>query len=104
MTRKFSRNSDPSAAVPFIEAAPAQPPSQEELRAAREAELQAAALEHEAELQAVFDRLPKWNTLEGGELRHYFWNGQKWVEYDLNDPPLWAVENLDPDSLATPGN
>jgi hypothetical protein len=102
MTRKFSRNSYLSVAVPFIEAAPPQQPSREELRAALEAELRAAAREHEAELQAIFDRLPKWHTDEGGQVCHNYWNGQKWVEFDLDDPPLWAVENIDPDSLAAP--
>lgn len=103
MTRKFSRNSYRGAAVPVIEAAPPQQPSSEELRATLESELRAAAREHEAELLALFDRLPKWNTVEGGQARHHYWNGQKWVEYDLNDPPLWAVENIDPDSLPAPG-
>jgi len=103
MTRKFSRNSYLSVAVPFIEAAPPQQPSGEELRAALEAKLRAATCEHEAELLAIFDRLPKWNTVECGQVRHHYWNGQKWVEFDLNDPPLWAVENIDPDSLAAPG-
>jgi hypothetical protein len=51
----------------------------------------------------MFDRLPKWNTLESGQLRHYYWNGQKWIEYDLNDPPVWVAESLDPDTLAAPG-
>jgi hypothetical protein len=102
MTRKFSRNSYRSAPA-FIDAAPPQQPSREELRAALEAELRAAAREHEAELLAVFDRLPKWNTVEDGQVRHHYWNGQKWVEFDLNDPPLWAVENIDPDSVAAPG-
>ena len=92
MTREFSRNSHCSVAVPFIEEAPSQEPSQEELTAARE-----------AELLALFDRLPKWNTLEGGQVRHYYWNGEKWVEFDVSNPPLWAVENIDPDSLAAPG-
>jgi hypothetical protein len=103
MTRKFSRNSYLSVAVPFIEAAPPQQPSQEELRAAREAELRAATREYEDELLAMFDRLPKWHTVEGGQVHHRYWNGQKWVEFDLSDPPLWAVENIDPDSLAAPG-
>jgi hypothetical protein len=67
MTGKFSRNSYLSVAVPFIEAAPPQQPSREELRAVREAELRAATREHEAELLAIFDRLPKWNTVEGGQ-------------------------------------
>jgi hypothetical protein len=82
---------------------PPEPPSPEEVRAAREAELRAAAREHEAELLALFDRLPKWNTLEGGQVRHHYWNGEKWVEFDVSNPPLWAVENIDPDSLAAPG-
>lgn len=110
MTRKFSRNSYHSVSVPFMEVAPPQPPSPEELRsarevelrAAREAELRAAAREHETELLAMFDRLPEWNTLEGGQVRHHYWNGQKWVEFDVNNPPLWAVENIDPDSLPAP--
>ncbi|MBZ5657268.1 MAG: hypothetical protein LAO56_18530 [Acidobacteriia bacterium] len=103
MTSKFSRNSCLSVAVPFVEAAPPRQPSREELRAALEAELRAATREHEAELLAMFDRLPKWNTIEDGRVRHHYWNGQKWIEFDLNDPPLWAVENIDPDSLAAPG-
>jgi hypothetical protein len=86
-----------------MEAAPPQQPSREELRAAREAELRAAAREHEAELLAMFDRLPKWNTVEGGQVHYHYWNGQKWVEFDLNNPPLWAVENIDPNSLPAPG-
>lgn len=102
MTRRFSRNSYLSAAVPFVEASPPQQPSREELRAAREVELRAAAREREAELLALFDRLPKWNTVEDGQMRYHYWNGQKWVEFDVNDPPLWAVENIDPYSLPTP--
>jgi hypothetical protein len=102
MTRPFSRNSYRSVSVPFVETAPPRQPSPEELRAALEAELRAATREHEAELLSLFDRLPKWNTVEGGQARHHYWNGQKWVEYDLNDPPLWAVENIDPDSLPAP--
>jgi len=102
MTCKFSCDSYRSVAVPFIEALPPHAPLPEELRAAREAELRAATREHEAELLAMFDRLPKWNTVEGGQMRYHYWNGQKWVEFDLNDPPLWAVENIDPDSLAAP--
>ena len=102
MTGRFSRNSYRSAAVPFMEKPP-QPPSPEEVRAAREAELRAAAREYEAELLAVFDRLPKWHTDEGGRVRHHYWNGEKWVEFELNAPPLWAIENIDPDSLAPPG-
>jgi hypothetical protein len=103
MTRKFSRDSYRSVVVPLFEAPPPQAPSPEELRAAREAELRAATREHEAELLTMFNRLPKWNTVEGGRMHYHYWNGQKWVEFDLNDPPLWAVENIDPDSLATPG-
>jgi len=64
MTRKFSRNSYLSVAVPFIEAAPPQQPSREELRAALEAELRAATREYEDELLAMFDRLPKWHTVK----------------------------------------
>jgi hypothetical protein len=103
MARKFSRNSYCSAAIPFTEAAPPQPPSPEEMRAALEAELRAATREHEAELLAIFDRLPKWNSVAEGQVRHYYWNGQQWVEFDVKDPPLWAVENIDPDSLEAPG-
>ena len=103
MTSKFGPNSYRRGAVPFIEEASPKQPSQEELRAAREAELRAAAREHEAELLALFDRLPKWNTVEDGKVRHHYWNGGKWVEYDLNDPPLWMVEDIDPDDLAAPG-
>jgi hypothetical protein len=103
MTRKLTRNCSLSVVASVVEAAPPQQPSREELRAALEAELRAAAREYEAELLAIFDRLPKWNTVEGGQARHHYWNGQKWVEFDLNDPPLWAVENIDPDSLAAPG-
>jgi len=103
MKPRFSRNSYRSVAAPLVEPAPPQQPSPEELRAAREAELQAAASEHEAELLALFDRLPKWNTIEDGKTRHHYWNGQKWVEFDLNDPPLWVVETIDPDSLPAPG-
>jgi hypothetical protein len=103
MTRKFSRNSYRSASVPCLEAAPPPEPSQEELRAAREAELRAAAREYEAELLALFDRLPKWHTDEGGRVRHHYWNGKKWAEFELNNPPLWALENIDPDSVAPPG-
>ena len=103
MTREFSRNSYRSASVPCLEAAPPPEPSQEELRAAREAELRAAAREYEAELLAKFDRLPKWHTVEGGQVRHHYWNGEKWVEFELNAPPLWTLENIDPDSLAPPG-
>lgn len=102
MTRRFSRNSYLSPAVPFLETAPPHEPSPEELRAAREAELRAATREHEDGLLAVFDRLPKWNTAEGGQVRHHYWNGQKWIEFDLNNPPLWAVEDLDPDTLPAP--
>jgi hypothetical protein len=98
MMRTFSRNSYRSVAVPFIEASP----SQDELHAVREAELRAATREHEAELLGIFDRLPKWNTVEGGRMHYHYWNGQEWVEFDLNDPPLWAVENIDPDSSAAP--
>ncbi len=101
MTPRFSRNSYRSVVVPFTEAPPQQP-SPDELRAAREAELRAAASEHEAELLALFDRLPKWNTVEDGKVQHHYWNGQKWVEFDLTDPPLWAVENIDPDNLPPP--
>ena len=80
-------------------------PSQEELRAALEAELRAATREYEDELLAIFDRLPKWHSVEaeGAAVRHYYWNGQEWVEFDLNSPPLWAVENIDVDTLAAPG-
>jgi hypothetical protein len=102
MTHKFSRNSYQSVAVPFKEARSKQP-SQEELRAAREAELRAAAREYEAELLAMFDRLPKWNTIEGGQVHHHYWNGQKWVEFDLNAPPLWEAESIDLDNLPAPG-
>jgi hypothetical protein len=100
---KLSRNSYLSVAVPVTEAAPAQPTSREEMRVALEAELRAATREHEAELLANFDRLPKWNTNEGGQVRRRYWNGEQWIEFDLDDPPLWAVENIDPDSLAPPG-
>lgn len=68
----------------------------EEVRTAREAELRAAAREYEAELLAIFDRLPKWNTTEDGQLRHHYWDGKKWTEYDLKNPPLWVVESIDP--------
>ena len=101
MARMFSCHSSPSVASLHEAAQPLQP-RREERRTRYDAELQDATREHEAELLAVFDRLPKWNTLEGRQLRHYYWNGQKWVEFDINDPPLWAVENLDPDSLAAP--
>ena len=100
---KFSGDSYLSVAAPLSEAAASQSASREELRAALEAELRAAAREHEAELLAKFDRLPKWNTNEGGQVRRHYWNGEKWIEFDLNDPPLWAVENIDPDSLTAPG-
>lgn len=100
MTRKFSRNSYRGAACSDT-ASPQQTP-QEEIRETREAELRAAAREYEAELLALFDRLPKWNTVEGGRVRHHYWNGQTWVEFDLNNPPVWVVENIDLDSLAPP--
>jgi hypothetical protein len=100
---KLSRNSYLSVAVPVTEAAPTPPTVREEMRAALEAELRAATREHEAELLAKFDRLPKWNTNEGGQVRRRYWNGEKWIEFDLDDPPLWAVENIDPDSLTPPG-
>jgi len=103
MTRTFSRKSYRSVAVPGFEAAaPAQPSPEEEVKASREAELRTAAREYEAELLAMFDRLPKWNTTEGGQPRHHYWNGRKWIEYDLKNPPLWVVENIDPDGLAAP--
>jgi hypothetical protein len=107
MPRKFNRDSYRSVAVPAVEAAPQQPPSLEEeeekRRAALEAELRAATREYEDELQAKFDRLPRWITNDGGRVRYHYWNGEGWVEFDLNDPPLWAVENIDPDNLAPPG-
>ena len=99
MTHKFSTNSYRSTAVLFEEAPP-KPLSPEELRTAREAELRAVASEYEADLLASFDRFPKWNTVEDGKARHHYWNGQKWVEFDLKDPPLWVVESIDPDDLA----
>jgi hypothetical protein len=103
MTREFSAHSYHSLTVPFVEMAPPHQPSQEDWRAVREAELRAATLEYEAELRDKFDQLPKWTTLEDGQLRHHYWNGQKWIEFDFNDPPLWAVENMELDSLAAPG-
>ncbi len=53
----------------------------------------------------MFDRLPKCHSIEveGGPLRHHYWNGKEWVEYDLNDPPLWVVESIDLDNLVAPG-
>jgi len=101
MAPKFSRRSYRSVVVPSLEST-AEKPSSEEARAAREAELRFAAREYEDELQAMFDRLPKWNTMEGGKLRHHYWNGQKWVEFDLKNPPLWVVETIDVDSLTAP--
>lgn len=70
-----------------------------------EAELRAATAEYEDELLAMFGRLPKWHSVEaeGEPVRHRYWNGQEWVEYDLDNPPLWAVENIDADNLAAPG-
>lgn len=102
MSSRYSHNSYRSAAVPFFEPEPPKQPLRDDLRAAREAELRAAAREHEAELLALFDRLPKWNTVEAGKSRHHYWNGEKWVEFDLNTPPLWVVENIDPDNLPPP--
>lgn len=83
----------------------AEPTSPEARRAALEAELRAATREYEDELLAMFDRLPKWHTVEaeGEPVRHHYWNGQEWVEYDSNDPPLWAVETIDMDHLPSPG-
>jgi len=101
MTRGFSRRSYRGAAVPCVEA-PVRQQSPEELRAAREAELRSATSEYEAELLALFDRLPKWNNDEGGKVRHHYWNGQRWVEFDLKNPPLWVVETIDPDTLPPP--
>ena len=104
MTPKVNRDSYRSVAVPVTEAAPPQPTSrEEELRATLEAELRAATREYEDELLAKFDQFPRWITNEGGQVRYYYWNGQKWVEFDLNDPPLWVAENIDPDSLPAPG-
>jgi len=77
-------------------------PREEDLRAALEAELQAAAQEYEDELLAKFNRLPRWISNDEGEVRYHYWNGEKWVEFDLDDPPLWVAENLDPDGLAAP--
>ena len=77
-------------------------PREEELRAALEAELQAAAREYEDELLAKFNRLPRWISNDDGQARYHYWNGENWVEFDLNDPPLWVAENLDPASLAPP--
>ncbi len=76
----------------------------EERRAHLEAQLRAATREYEDELLAMFDRLPKWHSAEaeGEPLRHHYWNGQEWVQYDLNNPPLWAVENIDVDNLPAP--
>ena len=102
MTPRFGRNSYRSPAVPYTDPESRTSPSREELRAAREAELGAAAGEHEAELLALFDCLPKWNTVENGKARHHYWNGQNWFEFDLNNPPLWVVENIDPENLPPP--
>ena len=102
MARQFSRSSYRGVSVPCVEKPPQQQ-SPEELRAAREAELRAATREYEAELLAMFDRLPKWTSDDGGQARHRYWNGQKWVEFDLNNPPLWAVETIDVDNLPPPG-
>ena len=77
-------------------------PTPEDVRATWEADLRIAAREYEAELRNMFDRLPKWNTMEDGHIRHRYWNGQKWVEFDLNDPPLWVVENIGPHGLPSP--
>ena len=76
-----------------------------ERNAILEAELRAATAEYEDELLAMFDRLPKWHSVEaeGEKVRHRYWNGHEWVEYDLSNPPLWAVENIDVDNLAPPG-
>ena len=100
-TRRFNRDYHRSVAGPVVEATPPKPPSreEEEIRAALEAELRAATREYEDELLAKFDQFPKWITNNGGQVCHYYWNGQKWVEYDLNDPHLWVAENIDPDSL-----
>ena len=107
MARQFSRSSYRSVSFPCVEKPPQQP-SPEELRAVREAELRAATREYEAELLAMFDRLPKWTTTEEGTvhhpyLRHHYWDGQKWVEFDVKKPPLWVVETLDVDHLPPPG-
>jgi len=102
MTRKFSRNSYRSVVVPCIEPAAPPQPSPEEVKAAREADLRTAAREYEAELLAIFERLPKWHTTDRGQIRHYYWNGHKWIEYDLENPPLWVVESIDVDNLAPP--
>ncbi len=77
----------------------------EKPRVVLEAELRAATREYEDELLAMFDRLPKCHSIEveGGPLRHHYWNGKEWVEYDLNDPPLWVVESIDLDNLVAPG-
>jgi hypothetical protein len=76
--------------------------SREKRRAALEAALRAAAREYEDELLAMFDGLPKWHSVEaeGGAVRHRYWNGHEWVEFELDDPPLWAVETMDADSLS----
>jgi hypothetical protein len=101
--RKFIGDSCSRVAALSTEATPPQQRPSEELRAAREAQLRAATLQYEAEQLSIFDRLPKWNTTEGGKVRHYFWNGQKWIEFDLDNPPLWAIENIDSENLAAPG-
>lgn len=104
MTRNVNRESYRSAAVPVVEAAPAKPPSrEEERRAALEADLRAATREYEDELLAKFDRLPRWISNDGGQVRYHYWNGEKWIEFDFNNPPLWVVENIDPDNLPPPG-
>lgn len=106
MTSKFNRDSHSSVAVPVVGAGPA-PPShedkEEELRTTLEADLRAATQEYEDELLAKFDRLPRWITNVGEKALYHYWNGKEWIEFDLKHPPLWVVENIDPDSLPPPG-
>ena len=101
MARQFSRSSYRSVSFPCVETPPQQQ-SPEELNTAREAELRAATREYEAELLAMFDRLPKWTTTEEGTIHHHYWNGQDWVEFDVRKPPLLVVETLDVDHLPPP--